>query len=78
MQALMLVSSDFLRLLLRHLHDLLQAQDEYDPGHWVKTDAAKASNMKQSETLRYVYLFTTVSSASTAQAHFCWECWQGF
>ena len=29
-------------------------QEEFSTTHWVKTDAAKASNMKQSETMRFV------------------------
>ena len=43
---------DFLRLFLTHVRDLLEKQYEFATGQWVKTDAAKASNMKQSETLR--------------------------
>ena len=45
--------SDFLNSFLRHVHTLLKNQELMaGTTHWVKTDAAKASNMKQSETMR--------------------------
>lgn len=43
----------FLEVFLRHAHDMLAKQDEYSHSQWVRADAAKASNMKRSETLRY-------------------------
>ena len=52
---------EFQRIFLTHVHNLLKDQDENNPrsnemGRWVKADAANASNMKHSETLRYVLL----------------------
>ncbi|XP_067937583.1 E3 ubiquitin-protein ligase rnf213-alpha-like [Watersipora subatra] len=43
----------FLEIFLEHAHKLLSEQGQYISSHWVKADAAKASNMKQSETLRH-------------------------
>ena len=45
--------SDFREIFLKHVHNLLEKQEENCRFHWVKADAAKASNMKQSETMRY-------------------------
>ena len=54
------VGLGFLETFLGHVHQLLADQDTYSVTHWVKADAAKASNMKQSETLRYVYTFNVI------------------
>jgi len=44
--------TDFAGLFLKHVYELLKKQEEFSPSHWVTADAAKASNMKQSETMR--------------------------
>jgi len=50
--------TEFVLVFLTHIQKLLEDQEQYvaHAGHWVKSDAAKASNMKQSETLRFVCL----------------------
>ena len=45
---------DFREIFLTQVHDLLKKQEENTRTHWVQADAAKASNMKQSETMRSV------------------------
>ncbi|KAF6032077.1 hypothetical protein EB796_009577 [Bugula neritina] len=48
-------NQQFVLVFLTHIQKLLEDQEQYvaHAGHWVKSDAAKASNMKQSETLRH-------------------------
>lgn len=43
---------DFLRIFLSHVYSLMKEEEKYSRSQWVKTDAAKASHMKKSETLR--------------------------
>ena len=43
---------EFREIFLTHVYTLLKKQEENSFTHWVKADAAKASNMKQSETMR--------------------------
>jgi len=46
--------TDFAGLFLKHVYELLKKQEEFSPSFWVTADAAKASNMKQSETMRCI------------------------
>jgi hypothetical protein len=41
-------------VFVRHMSKLLEDQEEFVFTNWVKADAVKASNMKRSETVRYV------------------------
>lgn len=45
------IAVDFLQHFLRHVYKLLKEEEVYG-SHWIKADAAKASHMKKSETLR--------------------------
>ncbi|XP_067940320.1 E3 ubiquitin-protein ligase rnf213-alpha-like [Watersipora subatra] len=54
----LLTNKDTQRTFLTHLYTLLKEQDDANvsvdkKGDWVKFDAAKASNMKKSETIRH-------------------------
>ena len=56
---------DFLKLFLTHVHGLLREQEDANmKTDWVKVDAAKASNMKKSETLRYEYNLNVLAMAT--------------
>ena len=46
--------SEFVLVFLKHMFKLMCDAERYAPMkiQWVKSDAAKASNMKKSETLR--------------------------
>ena len=58
------------------MRDLLEKQYEFATGQWVKTDAAKASNMKQSETLRYASTRNQILLCSELQClcfRFIWD-----
>ena len=48
---------EFKEIFLTQVHDLLKKQEENTRTHWVQADAAKASNMKQSETMRSVLYY---------------------
>ena len=48
---------EFEKIFLTHVYDLLEQQDDANNdalGKWVKRDAANATHMKKSETLRLV------------------------
>jgi len=48
----MVFIAEFRGVFLKHVYELLRRQEEFSTSDWVKTDAANASNMKKSETLR--------------------------
>ena len=53
--SLLVFLDEFTEQFVKLAWNLLSSQDSSNPTYnWVKADAAKASNMKESETLRYV------------------------
>ncbi|XP_067935230.1 E3 ubiquitin-protein ligase rnf213-alpha-like [Watersipora subatra] len=49
----LLSQNEFLLPFMKHVHHLLKKQEDGEAQiHWIRTDAVKASNMKQSETMR--------------------------